>query len=135
MIHLRSTRDGDAHPPGPCALCTAPATVWRRATARCGLVVAAYACDAHEGAVLAALDAVTIQEVATLVRPSRRARRAAQARRMAERFFRFARGWSRESARLRGASSATHTAALMGGAMEQRARAYTALAVALSERA
>ena len=117
--------------PGDCGICGRAATMWLRSTARCGLTVAARACDEHEGAVNAALAAVTPGDIAASTPRYRRVARAEASRRKADRLCGLARGRLRASAALAGASSATHTHALVGGALEYEAAALYALAEAL----
>lgn len=129
-MRYTSTVQSCAHG-GPCAICDCNATMWLRSTSCCGLVVAAYACDEHETEVRAALRATTVQDVAATVRPGRRAARADTARRKADRLMDRACGHGQRSAALRGASSATHTHALLQGAYEHEADGLYALADAL----
>jgi hypothetical protein len=121
--------------PGPCSICGAPATTWqrsgRRSTDADGLTLSVRYCDQDEQDALAALGALEIADVAALVPPSRRAARAAGARARAARQLGLNRAHGRTSAELMGASSATHTHALLGGYARMQAEALLALADAL----
>jgi hypothetical protein len=128
MIPLASVRDAT---PGPCCFCGQAATMWRRGTGHDGLVLAVRACDAHEAEAVVARDAITVAQYAASIPVGRRAARAAAARRKADRLRGAAEGQSRRSASLRGASSATHTLALLAGWNEQQAGTLDRLATAL----
>ena len=119
---------------GLCSCCDRPAIGWsrsgRRDTDLDGMPLAVRYCEDHEKDAEAAMSALTAQDVAALI-PRNRARRAATARAKADRL----RGYStiayRTSARLRGASSLTHTHGLWAAYSEMQASAYDALAYAL----
>jgi hypothetical protein len=96
-------------------------------------VLAVRCCDVHEAAALAALSAMTIDDVAALVPRPRRAARAAGARSRATRLIGAARAHRRVGAALAGASSAAHGHALMGGYHEMCGEALVALAERLEE--
>jgi hypothetical protein len=128
MIPLANVRDATA---GSCGICGLAATMWRRGTGHDGLVLAVRACDAHEDQAVDARNAITVAEYAASIPAGRRAARAAAARRKADRLRGVAAGQSRRSASLRGASSATHTLALLGGWNEQQAGTLDRLATAL----
>ena len=110
---------------GVCAICETEAVAWQR-TGLCagGLVRAAYACAEHAPVLLEALRGMTLAEVAEIT--STRTTRAARARaaRLRDRADRYA----RRSAALVGASSATHTAAILQGSDLREAAALDRLA-------
>lgn len=112
--------------------CSHEAAVWRRSSRRAtdadGLTLAIRACAAHDDAAYVALGKLSIADVAAIVPRSRRGRRAAGARRQAERLRMASCSRMRASADLRGASSHTHTLALISGMEEMTADALTALA-------
>jgi hypothetical protein len=129
LTHLADPRSAT---PGPCAICGSDATSWRRTgLAAGGLVRAARACEAHEHDVVSALAALTMDDCVSFVPRARRLARADAAERRAERLCARAGGWRRMSASLRGASSHTHTCALVGGACAREAAALDAYAAAL----
>lgn len=117
---------GDA---GPCACCDRPAVAWHRTgvIADGRLMVAARYCAEHDpdtrpGAAQL-LGALTVADVARLSpRRARRARAAEERRRQASEAH------YRASATLRGASSATHTHALLAGIAEEEAETLRRLA-------
>lgn len=118
--------------PGACAICGADATKWLRGTiSEATYVVACRSCDAHEHDARRAMSALTLAELAARIPRSRRASRAASARRRADRLRGRSRAHGRCSADLRGASSHTHTHSLMSGYLAAEADALDAFADAL----
>jgi len=126
IIRLARITHGDS---GPCACCSAPASAWYRTgiIADGRLVVAARYCDAHDPDIhpgaAQRLGSLTIADVARL--SPRRARRAARA---AARSEAQASAHGRLAASLRGASSATHTHALLGAVAQAEADSLRLLA-------
>jgi len=126
ILRLARITHGDG---GKCACCDAAAHVWYRTgiVADGRIVVAARYCEAHDpdlhpGAAQR-LSALTIADVARLS--------PARARRAAERIARAeakAEAHGRASAALRGASSLTHTHALMAGVRAEEAETLRRLA-------
>lgn len=137
MSVLRSLAHPRAASGGSCSWCPAPAVSWqrsgRRGTDADGLVLACRACAACEPHASGWLDRVTLADVVRVTRPSRRADRAAQARRAAIVHRTGSRAAARAAADLRGASSMTHSASLMGAYRAMQADALEALADALGE--
>ena len=118
--------------PGACGLCGEAATQWHRSTARCGLVVAARCCDAHEDAAKQTLRDTTVEMVASAIPACRRSSRAASAVRRADRLDAKAGRAASAGAAIRGASSACHTLGLHAAAMAVEADALRELAAALT---
>lgn len=117
---------------GVCCICGATATQWhrsgRRDTNADGLTLAVRCCGDHETAALAAMRLLTIADVASLTPRSRRSARAAGAITRANRMTRRAAASRRAAAALSGASSATHSYALIGGLQNLEAAALRRLA-------
>lgn len=126
ILRLARITHGDA---GKCACCDAPARTWYRTgiIADGRITVAARYCEAHDpdlhpGAAQL-LASLTVADVARLS-PARARRAAAQVARAEG----VAAAHGRASAELRGASSATHTHALLAGAARAEAETLRALA-------
>lgn len=125
ILRLARITHGD---PGRCACCDAPAITWYRTgvIADGRIVVAARYCEAHDpdsGGTGQRLGTLTLADVARL--SPRRARRAAEE---IARLDAAARAHARVSADLRGASSATHTHALLAADAEEKAETLRRLA-------
>lgn len=126
---LGALADPRAARPGRCCVagCQSPGEHWQRRSTPAG-ARAVRACGRHELVAERLLATLTVADAVRLATPAARRsalRRAAQARASAQRH-------SRASAELRGASSATHTHALLAGACEQEARAQEAFAEAVA---
>jgi len=132
METLKKLADPRRPSAGKCAVCGAEAATWHRTgKAAGGLRRAALACPEHESAVVAALDALTLEQCVAFVRPARRAATAEAAVRHAEKLEERAWNHLRTSARLAGASSHTHLFSLLSGAAETEARVLREFAAAL----
>lgn len=117
--------------PGPCEVCGKSATMVLRRTTRAGVPATARSCNDHEQEVTDLLSNATAEQLASSIR-TQRAKRAAAFVRLAERANRSSESAARTSADLRGASSLTHTYALVSGAEEAKAAGYLELARLLS---
>lgn len=122
--------DARAARPGRCCIagCDEPGRHWTRESTAAG-VRAIRTCARHELLGEHLLSRVTIEDAARMATPAQRRRAIAAA----ERHERAARGARAESARLAGASSATHTAALIGGWHAAEAEKQRAFARACAE--
>lgn len=128
MSPIKSLADARRATSGPCAICGAPAASWHRTgLAAGGLLRAAHACEQHEQQAVHALHNLSMEDAVRLTPHHRRIERAAAARRRAARLDGNGAAFGRESARLRGASSHTHTYALLAGAADREAIAPRAL--------
>lgn len=138
MATLQALADARRATPGRCCVqgCAQHAYIWhrsgRRATDADGLALAIRACSEHETTADEALSQLTLADVVNLIPRSRRKNRARTARAQADKLLGRAQKCERTGADLRGASSTSHTYALVGGYRRLEAEALDALADALN---